>query len=364
MVPVHLAWSRQTVNDEKPLFNTRFRIGKFTMKTQRIVFLLLLLGLPLSSFASTPPGLAGQIVKAVSDLKGNFETIVTLQKAVGEVDAGVMPTATDARWSNLAASYDAAAQQIRLLPLPSDFDKQPYSVSGDELSRCSTRAAAVIKLKDFAGAIERGVTDDQALIVKIDEALAQANDARAGVKYLIDANLKLANMPIYGSVFAFNWFDLTNSVSKSLATATDALNSKRKKLVEESVKAKQHASNLRSNIAIFPACSLAGNWRGQCILRKSTENRTFRISQIGPSSYTCARTFTDGSVVPCVAFSFNEVSRQISLSNEQSNGNKRRRWDYSGYVNDQFASMNLQAIAVPIQNSVAAGPLSCTFSRS
>ena len=116
----------------------------------------------------------------------------------------------------LADEYRNAAAELKSAPLPTDFDKTKYSFSLDELTNCATRDASLAKARGFLKELQEAQLRGQQAVANLDQSLSEADDARKTLKYLIEVYDKLITVPIYNSIFTWDWFELNTNVSSSL----------------------------------------------------------------------------------------------------------------------------------------------------
>jgi hypothetical protein len=238
-----------------------------TSTSKRLVFFLVLsLGINLIAKAQVDHllKLSVKVYDAIKKGKDGLGDIKKVEEVVKDIEAGRTPSVTSNQWTDLAKKYREAAKQVREAPLPTEFDKSKYAFSFDDFKNCDTRESGLAKargyLKELQDARQRG---GQAL-TDLDNSLSEADAARAALKYLIDVHEKLVSVPIYGSIFQWDWFELNTDVSASLGDLTSALKAQKKKLDEEVGKLSLYIPNLQGNLSQLEglSCSLAAHWKG------------------------------------------------------------------------------------------------------
>ena len=205
-----------------------------------------------------------EALKSIKEAKDAYGNIEDVRKVVKDIEDGKTPSVTENKWSDLANKYKVAAEHLRNASLSTEFDKSKYSFSFDELKNCDTRQASLTKakgyLKELKDALERGKTSQ----ADLDLAQKDVDSAKQALKYLIDVHEKLMNVPIYGEIFQWDWFELNTSVSKSLGELQSALSSRRQRLQNSINLINQYIPNLESNLSLLEklSCSLAAHWKG------------------------------------------------------------------------------------------------------
>lgn len=241
------------------------------MKTSTPRLTLLLLGLSLCislpTRADVDPNLlklSTQVYDAIKKGKDGLEELKKVEGVVKDIEAGRTPSVTSNQWADLAKKYREAAKQIREAPLPTAFDKSKYAFSLDEFRNCDTREAGLAKARGYLNELRDARTRGEQASAALDSALSEAGTARAALKYLIEVHEKLVNVPVYGSIFQWDWFELNTDVSASLGDLTSALNAQKKKVGEEVGKLAVYISNLQGNLSQLEgmSCSLAAHWKG------------------------------------------------------------------------------------------------------
>jgi hypothetical protein len=213
--------------------------------------------------AGTLMNLAAELLKAASDAKQASDDLAAVKEVVEKIEAGKPPGVSGNPWAGLAESYRKATEGVVKAPLPA-VDSSSYAFSAAELISCRSRAASLAKgeafAKELAAASKRG-TDS---IARLDGWLDQVSKAEAALKYLIDVHTKLIKVPIYGSIFTWDWFELNTNVSQSLASLRSALSNQRRQLMAATPILQQRADNLTANIKQIGtlSCSMDAHWKG------------------------------------------------------------------------------------------------------
>jgi len=209
--------------------------------------------------------LSVKVYESIEEARKALGEIEAVQAVVQDIEAGKTPSVTQNQWTGLGDDYKALAKKIREAPLPTDFDKEKYTVSLSDLKSCSTREASINKLRGFLQELKDARKRGDAGLIQLGASLSEADKARVALKYLIDVHEKLASIPVYGSIFAWDWFELNTDVSASLSDLTSALKSQQKKLQGELAKLNLYIPNLEGNLTLFdPAtCSVVGKWEGK-----------------------------------------------------------------------------------------------------
>jgi hypothetical protein len=169
-----------------------------------VLFLVLSLGINLPAPAKAQVDsnllkLGAKVYDAIKKGKDGLGDLKKVEEVVKEIEAGRTPSVTSNQWTDLAKKYREAAKQIREAPLPTEFDKSKYAVSLDE--------------------------------------------------FKIEVHEELVSVPIYGSIFQWDWFELNTDVSASLGDLTSALKAQKKKIDEEVGKLSLYIPNLQGNLS-------------------------------------------------------------------------------------------------------------------
>jgi hypothetical protein len=230
-----------------------------------LVTILLFLNLPIR--ADVDPNLLKLGVKvyaAIKKVKGGVADLKKVEEVVKEIEAGRTPSVTSNQWADLAKKYKDAAKEIKDSPLPTDFDRSKYAVSLEQLTNCDTREEGLTKIKGYLKELQEARTRGEKAVADLDDSLSDAERSRVALKYLIDVHEKLINVPIYGSIFQWDWFELNTDVSASLGDLTSALKAQKKKINEEIGKLSLYIPNLQGNLSQLEglSCSLVGHWKG------------------------------------------------------------------------------------------------------
>ena len=234
------------------------------------VFVLIDYGGSMTGLGQTDPNLlklGTQVYDGISKASEALKDLRNVEQVIKDIEEGKTPSVSENKWADLASKYRAVAKQIREAPLPTDFDQTKYKISLDELTNCSTREASVAKLRDFLKELKEAQIRGEKASKDLDNGLSEADKARASLRHLIEAHKKLVGVPIYGSIFIWDWFELETDVSASLADLTTALKSQRKKVTEELAKLSLYVPNLEGNLKLFEplSCYIVGKWEGKRI---------------------------------------------------------------------------------------------------
>lgn len=281
----------------------------------------------------------------LDDIRSAYETIKKVQDVMRQIEEKKPITASQKEWEDLTTRFEKAAERLRLASEIPAFDSAKYTVTGEELAKCSTREASLAKLQSFAKSIADSESAGKSALARIDAAIADIEASRRALKYLLEANLRLAGSPVLGEVFAWNWFDLQNRVSPALGTAASSLEKQQKRLTENLKAAELKRTNLASNIQLMSSakCDVVGTWRGQCFTTEGHASGTVLSLTKAGTEYSCRfeRSLTGGLTVKrCSNFIFSPDNRSIGFEVvfRQSNGNEFSVL-YSGSANTGLTSM-------------------------
>lgn len=197
--------------------------------------------------ASLPKLVIG-IAKSLNKVKGGIEKIQQVKSLVQEIEMGKNPSVRDNPWASLAEDYKSIAEELETAPLPTDFDAKQYAVSLDDFRRCSTRPRSLQKLEGYLSELRDAVARGESALADIQEFESEATKARVALHYLIRVHDKLVNVPIYGEIFQWNWFELNNSVLGKLNRVDSAITKHKRKITENNKLIKEKVSNLESNL--------------------------------------------------------------------------------------------------------------------
>jgi hypothetical protein len=234
------------------------------------ILIISVLTFPTIASAQTDPDLlklGAQVYDGISKASEALSDLRSVEQVVKDIEEGKTPSVSENRWAKLASNYRSVAKQIKEASLPTDFDQTKYKVSVDELKNCATREASLIKLQGFLKELKEGQVRGKAAMTDLERGLSEADKAHEALRYLIEVHKKLVNVPIYGSIFTWDWFELETEVSASLADLTTSLKSQRKKITEELAKLSLYIPNLEGNLTLFDplSCSIVGKWEGKRI---------------------------------------------------------------------------------------------------
>ena len=191
---------------------------------------------------------AGNALKTADDAFSDLNSVLHM---VQDIENKRKPNVTESRWTELATEYQQAAATLSQAPLPTDFNREKYRFSIDELNYCDTDDQSLAKatgyLSELRGALPRGQDE----VGKLDLRLNRIAAARQALTYLISVHDKLITVPIYGEIFKWDWLELNTEVSDSLNTLQAAVNAQKKKLTGEMAKISQYITNLQSNLSLL-----------------------------------------------------------------------------------------------------------------
>lgn len=205
-----------------------------------------------------------KVYAAIEKAKGGVADLKKVEEVVKEIEAGRTPSVTSNQWTNLAKKYKDAAKEIKDSPLPTDFDRSKYAFTLEQLTNCDTREESLTKAKGYLKELQEARSRGEKAVADLDDSLSDAERSRITLKYLIDVHEKLINVPVYGSIFQWDWFELNTDVSASLGDLTSALKAQKKKINEEIGKLSLYIPNLQGNLSQLEglSCSLVGHWKG------------------------------------------------------------------------------------------------------
>lgn len=207
---------------------------------------------------------AGGLLNALQEGKDAFDTLEKVTNLVRQIERGEQPKVSGTPFSDLADKYDRAAKDITTsVTTVTAFDEAPYRVTVADLQDCSRRTSVRTRMSGYASALDKTAVNAAGAIADYDDALKLVAQAGQNMTYLISVNGKLSGVPIYGSTFLWNWFELETSVRKSLGTFESAVKSARTSMTKQRDVVIQKAANYKANLASLPdKCTLAGNWEG------------------------------------------------------------------------------------------------------
>jgi hypothetical protein len=205
-----------------------------------------------------------KVYEATKKAKDSLGEMKKVEGVVKDIEAGRTPSVTSNQWADLAQKYREAAKELKEAPLPTEFDKSKYAFSLDEFRNCDTREGSLTKARGYLKELQDARQRGQQGVAALDESLSDADAARDALKYLIDVHEKLITVPIYGSIFQWDWFELNTDVSASLGDLTSALKEQKKKINDELGKLSSYIPNLQGNLSQLEglSCSLAAHWKG------------------------------------------------------------------------------------------------------
>lgn len=205
-----------------------------------------------------------KVYSAIKKAKSSLGELKKVEEVVKDIEAGRTPSVTSNQWADLAQKYRNAAKELKEAPLPTDFDKSKYAFTLEQLRNCDTREESLTKARGYLKELQDARARGQQAVKDLDESLSEADVARAALKYLIEVHEKLIDVPIYGSIFQWDWFELNTDVSASLGDLTSALKAQKKKINDELEKLSSYIPNLQGNLSLLEglSCSLAAHWKG------------------------------------------------------------------------------------------------------
>jgi hypothetical protein len=209
-----------------------------------------------------------------------IDTLMKLNSAATDALAGKTPS-TGGDWSKLADNYDKAAADAKAAPVPSALIPTNNIVSMAELSNCGTRQNAIAKLNGYLADLRSTQTRGQDGLLKIDGQLANVQNARTALTYLISVHEKLMTLPVVGNKFALDWLDLNTRVSRSLGDLDSAFKNQRKRFADDLAILNVKIQNYQSNLALtrcLPSC-YPGAPEGSLI--KTAQNPSVYFIQCG-----------------------------------------------------------------------------------
>jgi hypothetical protein len=231
------------------------------------LFVICSLLLPSYSGADIDPGLlklGADAVGAIKEAKDALDDLENVQKVVQSLEEGRAPGTDSNKWAKLADKYSSAADHLNHAALPTDFDASRYKFSLEELHSCKTRDASLAKAQGYLDELQAARERGQTSLATLEGALSDADTARQTLTYLIQVHNKLINVPEYGQIFLWDWFDLNTKVTNSLGALISALNAQKRKISAETAKLDVHIPNLRGNLDALNKlhCTVDGTWSG------------------------------------------------------------------------------------------------------
>lgn len=234
-----------------------------------------LVGLAVSTRASADVpllDLGGKFLSALKDADSAFDDLKNVQTVVKDMEAGKTPSVKENRWAQVAKKYQDAAAAVAQAPLPTAVDPSQFRVSLDQLRDCAVRPNTLKTLEAYLTELKNADARGADGIDQIKAREADADAAMEVLKYAIDVHTKLISIPVYGEIFTWDWFELNESVSKSLHLLRSKLKRWRDMIESERQKLSIAIPNLDSNIQSLRAlrCSLFGLWDGNISDGKKT----------------------------------------------------------------------------------------------
>jgi hypothetical protein len=266
--------------------------------------------------------LSVKVYEAISKANEALEDIKNVEQVVRDIENGETPSVTENKWAKLGEKYSTVAKEVRQAPLPTDFDQKKYKVELNDLQSCATREKSLTKIKGFLQELKEAQVRGQNSIIDLDKSLFEADKSREALTYLIKVHEKLVDVPIYGSIFTWDWFELNTSVSTSLGDLTSALKFQRQKIDAELKKLSLYIPNLEGNLTLFDLsqCSIVGRWEGKRIPSFNPNGGTpfsVEFKMLG-SSYSGTMTFQLFSTVTENLSVINLLGQQIEFKTASS----------------------------------------------
>lgn len=189
-----------------------------------------------------------EIVDVLSDAKGKLETIQRVKEIVEEIENGEEPSVDENQWSDLADQYDTLASRIEAAELPDNTPPRDLRVPIGDAMRCATRASAVSRLERYSAWLKDNRVKYNEALRDIDRSQDDVRNARSALRYVINAYDELVSIPIYGEIFAWDWFELENDVKQSLNRVSSALTTQKRRINSNLVTLNTNISNLDQNL--------------------------------------------------------------------------------------------------------------------
>jgi hypothetical protein len=224
------------------------------------------------SFAASSPSsadesltLTAEFVSALHEVDNSFASLTALTDAASAALAGHAPK-FNADWGKLAEAYEKAAADAKAAPLPSSVKPASNVVTVADLTHCSTRQASIATLTGNLVDLQNTQQKGQNQLSELDKQLANVEAARDKLRYLLDVQYKLIDLPVVGEHFSLDWTDLDTRVRASLGELESVLTKQHQQLVTNLDLLKPRIHNYQSNLTFvkrMPRCSpIAGAWQG------------------------------------------------------------------------------------------------------
>ncbi len=325
-------------------------------------------------FALYPPSLvlaqekastiSQEVSSAMRDLKSANDNLEKVHAILSDLSQGKKVQPNGDAWKFLTEKYTQAASNISAIEV-TEVSSAPYAVNISDMSTCKSRMLALPKFEKYVDAQTENIKSITKLDDALQEGLMQAALAEKVLRSTADMNLKLVNTPQYGDIFAWNWFDIENSVLKSLAKARDAMNKQRKIIADEIAKQKKERDNLSSNVAIIKTanCSIDGTWIGSCFINGKAQ--PFQIGINKPGTSSMCQKISPSTSFPCNSYLFDANNNNIAFGYTAiwDGGRSRQAITLSGSVSNNYDQMSLAINGTPIQNGDSPWSGRCTLHK-
>ena len=133
--------------------------------------------------------LASEIYNAVDELNNSMEDLGKMKNAIKDIEDKKAPNISDNEWSELASKFRTAADEMKKTPLPTDFDKNKYAVSIDELKNCKLKDVTLKKLNGYLQELRDAQDRGQQSITLFNSVSRKIKISREVLRYCINVSL-------------------------------------------------------------------------------------------------------------------------------------------------------------------------------